>query len=290
MGGGIGLLLAFILLAFAGWGFLSAVFAGIVVAVIAGALLGYFMCKDVENTTTASAAEMQHGAARSAAMPSSPASAASAPVTPTPTPPSTPAAASVSSAAATGAATAEKAPAKKPGKKPAAKKPAVKTAAAKAAPATDAAAAAKPAPKKAPAKKTVAKASAAATAASAPVASDTVTPAAQKAPAKPAKAKAPARKAVAADGMPDLLSAPRAGGADDLKLISGVGPKLEQTLNELGIYHYDQVAGLRKKEIEWVDQRLRFKGRIERDDWTGQAKILAKGGETEFSKAKKKKT
>ena len=62
---------------------------------------------------------------------------------------------------------------------------------------------------------------------------------------------------------------------------------LEQTLNDLGIYHYDQVAGLRKKEIEWVDARLRFKGRIERDGWTAQAKILAKGGETEFSKRKK---
>ncbi len=84
------------------------------------------------------------------------------------------------------------------------------------------------------------------------------------------------------------MTAPRATGADDLKLISGVGPKLEQTLNEMGIWHYDQVAGLRKKEISWVDDRLRFKGRIERDDWISQAKILAKGGETEFSKRKKK--
>ena len=84
------------------------------------------------------------------------------------------------------------------------------------------------------------------------------------------------------------MTAPRATGADDLKLISGVGPKLEQTLNEMGIWHYDQVAGLRKKEIAWVDDRLRFKGRIERDDWISQAKILAKGGETEFSKRKKK--
>ena len=78
------------------------------------------------------------------------------------------------------------------------------------------------------------------------------------------------------------------GAADDLKLISGVGPKLEGTLNELGIWHYSQIAALRKKEIEWVDARLRFKGRIERDDWVGQAKVLAKGGETEFSKRKSK--
>jgi predicted flap endonuclease-1-like 5' DNA nuclease len=93
---------------------------------------------------------------------------------------------------------------------------------------------------------------------------------------------------VAADGKPEMLTKARASGADDLKLISGVGPKLEGTLNELGVYHFDQVGSWRKKEIEWVDARLRFKGRIERDGWIAQAKILAKGGETEFSKRKKK--
>lgn len=110
-----------------------------------------------------------------------------------------------------------------------------------------------------------------------------------KAPAKAAtKAKAPA-KAKAADAKPAaLLSAARPEGKDDLKLISGVGPKLEQTLNDLGVYHYDQVAKWKKKDIAWVDDNLRFKGRIERDDWMSQAKILAKGGETEFSKKKKK--
>ncbi|MCV3272474.1 hypothetical protein [Roseobacter sinensis] len=71
---------------------------------------------------------------------------------------------------------------------------------------------------------------------------------------------------------------PRDGGADDLKKISGVGPKLEETLNSLGIWHFDQVAALTKEDIAWVDERLRFKGRIERDDWVGQAKKLASGG------------
>ncbi|MGZ2258310.1 hypothetical protein [Roseobacter sp. A03A-229] len=71
---------------------------------------------------------------------------------------------------------------------------------------------------------------------------------------------------------------PREGGADDLKKISGVGPKLEETLNSLGIWHFDQVAALTKEDIAWVDERLRFKGRIERDDWVGQAKTLASGG------------
>lgn len=96
------------------------------------------------------------------------------------------------------------------------------------------------------------------------------------------------RAPVAKDGKPEMLSAPRASGADDLKLISGVGPKLEGTLNSMGVWHFDQVASWRKKEIAWVDERLRFKGRIERDDWISQAKVLAKGGETEFSRRKKK--
>ena len=85
-----------------------------------------------------------------------------------------------------------------------------------------------------------------------------------------------------------MLTEARVGGADNLKLLKGVGPKLEATLNELGIYHFDQIAGWRKKEIAWVDERLKFKGRIERDDWIKQAKVLAKGGETEFSKRSKK--
>lgn len=104
---------------------------------------------------------------------------------------------------------------------------------------------------------------------------------------KAAKAK-PARKPVAKDGKPETLSKPRAGGADDLKQIKGVGPGLEKTLNELGFYHFDQVAGWRKKEVEWVDSRLKFKGRIERDGWVKQCKTLAKGGSTAFSKRVKK--
>ena len=86
-----------------------------------------------------------------------------------------------------------------------------------------------------------------------------------------------------------MLTAARSGGADDLKLISGVGPKLEQVLNGLGVYHFDQIAKWTKDEIEWVDGELKFKGRIERDNWMAQAKILAEGGETEFSKRKKKR-
>ncbi len=83
-----------------------------------------------------------------------------------------------------------------------------------------------------------------------------------------------------------FLSAPQ-GEPDDLKLISGVGPKLEEKLNNLGIYHFSQIANFTPEDIEKVDNELNFKGRIEREDWLGQAKILAAGGETEFSKKKK---
>ena len=69
---------------------------------------------------------------------------------------------------------------------------------------------------------------------------------------------------------------------DDLKLISGVGPKIEGILHELGIFTFAQVAAWKKAEREWVDGYLNFKGRIERDDWVRQAKALAKGGEAEY--------
>ncbi len=98
-----------------------------------------------------------------------------------------------------------------------------------------------------------------------------------------------ARKPVAADGKPELLKKARAGGADDLKQIKGVGPKLEKMLNTMGVFHFDQVASWRAKEVQWVDDNLEgFKGRVSRDEWVKQAKVLAKGGTTEFSKKVKK--
>lgn len=84
------------------------------------------------------------------------------------------------------------------------------------------------------------------------------------------------------------MKAPRKAGADDLKQLKGVGPKLEQTLNELGFWHFDQIAKWGAGEIAWVDDNLKFKGRIERDGWVEQAKILAEGGETAFSNKVKK--
>ncbi|MFK7879162.1 NADH-quinone oxidoreductase subunit NuoE [Roseobacter sp.] len=98
----------------------------------------------------------------------------------------------------------------------------------------------------------------------------------QKKTPRKASPKKAAPAPVPSDARPAALSdAAREEGPDDLKLISGVGPKLEETLNNLGIWHFDQVAGLQKSDIAWIDERLRFKGRIERDDWVGQAKALA---------------
>jgi NADH-quinone oxidoreductase subunit E len=63
-------------------------------------------------------------------------------------------------------------------------------------------------------------------------------------------------------------------GRDDLKRIRGIGPTLERTLNELGIARFDQIAEWNDADIARVNERLRFSGRIERDDWVGQAREL----------------
>ncbi|TCS62356.1 NADH dehydrogenase subunit E [Primorskyibacter sedentarius] len=88
---------------------------------------------------------------------------------------------------------------------------------------------------------------------------------------------------------PQALDGPRNGQADDLKQIKGVGPKLEKLCNTLGFYHFDQIAGWSDAEVAWVDENLEgFKGRVTRDEWVSQARILADGGETEFSSRVKK--
>lgn len=83
---------------------------------------------------------------------------------------------------------------------------------------------------------------------------------------------------------PEMLAAPRGGRADDLKQIKGIGPKLEALLNEVGVWHFDQIASWKAKDIAHVDERLvGFHGRITRDEWVKQAKALAAGGGTKRS-------
>jgi NADH-quinone oxidoreductase subunit E len=101
------------------------------------------------------------------------------------------------------------------------------------------------------------------------------------------KAKPPASSG--AGKKPRVMKTARKSGADDLKMIKGVGPKLEKLLNSMGFFHYDQVAKWRADEIAWVDENLEgFKGRVSRDGWVAQAIKLAAGEATEFSKRAKK--
>ncbi|PDT05055.1 5' DNA nuclease [Rhizobium chutanense] len=72
--------------------------------------------------------------------------------------------------------------------------------------------------------------------------------------------------------------AARAVKADDLKLIAGIGPKLEQVLNGKGIRSFAEIAAWSDEDIVKLDAELGFNGRIGRDDWTGQAKVLAGRG------------
>ncbi len=79
------------------------------------------------------------------------------------------------------------------------------------------------------------------------------------------------------EAKPALLTAARGGKADDLKKIKGVGPKLEKELNAAGVFHFDQIASWTKEEVHWADHHLvSFKGRVSRDSWVDQAKVLAK--------------
>ena len=72
--------------------------------------------------------------------------------------------------------------------------------------------------------------------------------------------------------------------SDDLKRIRGIGVLIEKRLNSLGIAHYEQVANWTGADIERISRILDFKGRIERENWIEQARILATGGQTEFSR------
>jgi NADH-quinone oxidoreductase subunit E len=94
--------------------------------------------------------------------------------------------------------------------------------------------------------------------------------------AAPAPAETPA-----AEAPEEIAAGPRQPAAvdrpdlpDDLKSISGIGPKLEQVLNGLGVWTYAQIAVWSEEEVGWVDDHLGFKGRIGRDDWIGQARGL----------------
>ena len=68
------------------------------------------------------------------------------------------------------------------------------------------------------------------------------------------------------------------GAPDDLTRIKGIGPQLNDLCHSLGVQRFDQIAKWTPDDVAEVDQYLKMKGRIDRDDWIGQAKILAGGG------------
>lgn len=84
---------------------------------------------------------------------------------------------------------------------------------------------------------------------------------------------------------PPVFGVDAAGKKDDLKEIKGIGPKNEIILNKLGIYTFCQIAAWTPEETDWMGHHMAFPGRIERELWTDQAKILCAGGETEHSVA-----
>ncbi len=111
---------------------------------------------------------------------------------------------------------------------------------------------------------------------------DGAKPSKKAAAKKPAKKAAPKKEAEAKTETPKEAApkaAPKAAGADDLKKLSGVGPVLEKKLIEAGVTSFAQIAAWGPAEIEEFDEKLSFKGRIEREGWVEQAKKLAKGEE-----------
>jgi predicted flap endonuclease-1-like 5' DNA nuclease len=77
---------------------------------------------------------------------------------------------------------------------------------------------------------------------------------------------------------------PAIGVFDDLKRIRGIGVLIEKKLNSLGVTLYEQIANWTGADVDRISQILDFKGRIERESWVEQARILASGGDTEFSR------
>jgi predicted flap endonuclease-1-like 5' DNA nuclease len=91
----------------------------------------------------------------------------------------------------------------------------------------------------------------------------------------------PAAPAVSTGGGARVV---RSGVPDDLKRIKGIGVVLEKKLHGLGIINYGQIAGWAQSDIDKMSDVLDFNGRIERENWIEQARILATGGITDFAR------
>jgi predicted flap endonuclease-1-like 5' DNA nuclease len=78
---------------------------------------------------------------------------------------------------------------------------------------------------------------------------------------------------------PMAMNGPVEGHPDDLTLIGGIGPKIQILLNELGVWHYDQIAEWTPENVAWMDEHLNFGGRIAREGWVEQAAVLVRDAE-----------
>ena len=133
--------------------------------------------------------------------------------------------------------------------------------------------------------------------AAAPVAAVAAAPAPVAAPvnaAAPVVAPAPAPVVLAMESAdpvgtkPAGLAAPRDGKGDDLQVLEGIGPAMEKLCHELGFFHYDQIAGWGPAEVAWMDSNLKgFKGRVTRDKWVRQARLIGEVGIEEFKRRAK---
>ena len=93
----------------------------------------------------------------------------------------------------------------------------------------------------------------------------------------PAEAPVAVDEPAAAAEQATATSSSTSGVGDNLSLISGVGPKIKQSLNELGYTRFDQIAALTPDQIEAIETALKSKGRVARDEWIAQARDLMEG-------------
>lgn len=151
-------------------------------------------------------------------------------------------------------------------------------AAAKSAPAATKPAPAKPAAKAAPAKATTAKSAAPKPAAAKPTASKPAAATASAAKSSPAPKAAATKKAAPA------VAKPAATKSDNLRRLIGIGPVNEKLLKAQGVTSFAQIAAWTAADIKRIEDVMNFDGRIARERWIEQAKLLAAGNEAEFAK------
>ena len=120
--------------------------------------------------------------------------------------------------------------------------------------------------------------------ASAPASGDTASSETTAANTNAAPASQPPADAYPGE-RPAGLDSPLSGAPDDLKLIKGIGPKNERSCNGLGVYHFGQIADWSPANAEWVGHHMAFPGRIEREHWVAQAKLLSAGMDTPHAAA-----